>query len=321
MRIKFEDFLNRFKPDAKAERLFEKKHIERQRAKYLNIDVLERIKWDKGYREKLCLIEEFLNNNKTSGYILDIGSNTSGEAEVLFSRGHNMVATDINEIALSYSKIRSKKFRNSEMDYFAVDVHDLPFSDCTFDNIVAFEVLHHFDQVKTAMSELIRVLKPGGRLFTIEPYAYNPYRRIAELRFYILGSIERSFSKRGLSNIFIEAGFKIVNSKQTVLPPSVWKKKNVSKLRALLKEYYYKTSVKFPHIFGNLLYIVEKPKSVKNEINVDSIYDRLVCPITKTPLEKREDEYISTNDEGPRYKYKQYSEIPVLIKEDAEKCS
>ena len=121
-----------------------------------------------------------------------------------------MVPNDINEIALSFSKIRSKKYRNEEMDYFAMDAHKIPFKNNVFDKIIAIEVLHHMENLDIALSEMFKVTKEGGYLFTLEPYAYNPYRRLSEIRDYFKGTIEKSFSQRQLKKIFIESGFEIV---------------------------------------------------------------------------------------------------------------
>ena len=47
--------------------------------------------------------------------------------------------------------------------------YGLPFADGTFDAVVAAEVLEHLPDDRLAMSELVRVLKPGGRLAVTVP--------------------------------------------------------------------------------------------------------------------------------------------------------
>ncbi len=44
----------------------------------------------------------------------------------------------------------------------------LPFADGSFDRVIAAEVLEHLPADTTAMAELARVLKPGGRLVILE---------------------------------------------------------------------------------------------------------------------------------------------------------
>jgi len=49
------------------------------------------------------------------------------------------------------------------------DVTDLPFADAVFDIVVCSEVLEHIPDSRLAISELIRVLKPGGDLVVTVP--------------------------------------------------------------------------------------------------------------------------------------------------------
>jgi ubiquinone/menaquinone biosynthesis C-methylase UbiE/uncharacterized protein YbaR (Trm112 family) len=226
-----------------------------------------------------------------------------------------MVPADFNEIALSYSRIRSKKFRNQELPYFAADAHCLPFAEDTFDKIVAFEVLHHMEDVVGVLSELRRVLKPGGSLFTCEPSAGNPYRRLAELRDCFRGTHESSFGERELVRLFSEAGFRVSEVQRHVLPPSQWKKDNATVLRAGLKELYFSVSRRLPRIFGSIVLEARKPGVIR--ASSFSLESRLRCPITKSPLRAAENAFLSTNESGQRYCYPYYEGIPVLIREDA----
>lgn len=298
------------------ERNFQKKHIAKHKSKYLSTDSLNRYNDDEGYKEKINLIKTLLDSFEGTGYILDVGANTAGESEILFHLGYNMVSTDINELALSYSKIRSKKFRNEEPAYYAADAHSLPFADDTFDKIIAFEALHHMERIETVLAELHRVLKPGGHLFAFEPYAYNPHRRLSEVRDYFRGTIEKSFSKRKVTRLFRTASFRIISVQKIVLPPSEWKKKFVSSNRVILKNLYHATARLMPWLFGSLVMVSKKSGTFRSEINF-SLENRLVCPLTKSPLKLMNGTYTSTNKSGKRYCYPSYEGIPVLIKEDA----
>jgi SAM-dependent methyltransferase len=49
------------------------------------------------------------------------------------------------------------------------DAHDLPFAPASFANIVMLDVFHHLSYPTRFLQEVIRVLRPGGRLIMIEP--------------------------------------------------------------------------------------------------------------------------------------------------------
>ena len=48
-------------------------------------------------------------------------------------------------------------------------VERLPFPDASFDRVFAVDALHHFDDHRAAVGELLRVLRSGGRLVIEEP--------------------------------------------------------------------------------------------------------------------------------------------------------
>jgi ubiquinone/menaquinone biosynthesis C-methylase UbiE len=60
----------------------------------------------------------------------------------------------------------------------AADAIDLPFRDATFDVVTANFVLHHFADHRTALFDMLRVLKPGGRM-ALSVWGPNPdeYRK------------------------------------------------------------------------------------------------------------------------------------------------
>ncbi len=53
---------------------------------------------------------------------------------------------------------------------FQADCLALPFRDATFDNVVGVDIIHHLFNPDTAMKEIARVLRPGGRAIFFEPY-------------------------------------------------------------------------------------------------------------------------------------------------------
>jgi len=52
-----------------------------------------------------------------------------------------------------------------------LDAHAIPLANGSFDNVVGVDILHHFARPGLALSECARILKPGGMLLLVEPWA------------------------------------------------------------------------------------------------------------------------------------------------------
>lgn len=59
----------------------------------------------------------------------------------------------------------------------AGDAQELPVKDQSLSNVVAFDVLHHLPRPARFLREAERVLKPGGRVVIMDPYA-SPFSRL-----------------------------------------------------------------------------------------------------------------------------------------------
>ena len=70
---------------------------------------------------------------------------------------------------VSVDKFDSRNF----IDY-QYDIHDLKFEDSSFDAVVCWSILEHIPYPQKAISELRRVLKPGGAIWVQSPFIY-PY--------------------------------------------------------------------------------------------------------------------------------------------------
>ncbi len=69
------------------------------------------------------------------------------------------------------------KFDTREFIDFQYDIHDLPFETDSFDAVVCISILEHVPYPVKAISELNRVLKPGGKIWIQVPWLY-PYHAV-----------------------------------------------------------------------------------------------------------------------------------------------
>jgi SAM-dependent methyltransferase len=109
-------------------------------------------------------------------HILDMGCGAGRHAFELYRRGAHVVAFDRDEeelagVATMFGAMRleGEVPEGGSAETVAGDALSLPFPDDSFDKIVAAEVLEHIPNDMAAMSELLRVLKPGGRLAVTVP--------------------------------------------------------------------------------------------------------------------------------------------------------
>ena len=98
----------------------------------------------------------------TGGIVLDVGSGTGVAAEAaaaLVGEGGSVVGIDPSVGML----VVGHRARPSLL-VAAASAIDLPFRDQTFDAVLGNFVLSHFRKVETALFDVKRVVKPGGRL-------------------------------------------------------------------------------------------------------------------------------------------------------------
>lgn len=57
----------------------------------------------------------------------------------------------------------------------------LPFADGVFDAVVCMHVLHHLDRPRVGVEEMLRVVRPGGRLLVAEPHLSAALRLVLAL--------------------------------------------------------------------------------------------------------------------------------------------
>jgi SAM-dependent methyltransferase len=292
------------------EREFERHHIALQRDRYIATDVLQRVRTDRGYAEKVSLIEDALKG--VGGLVLDVGSNTCGEAEVLSARGYQIIGMDINEIALGISRERVRRFGRSGPEYVAGDAQYIPVQDGAISTVVCYDALHHLPEPRRALEEIHRVLIPGGRLFFYEPYSFNPYRRLSEIRDWMRGTIEKSFGRRQLRALLGACGFELTCLASKVLPPSEWKRPTISQWWWSMRVLYYRVGRLAPQVFGNLTGVATK-SGERYIPEVRSVYDILRCPTSGARVVRVRDGFLSTDPET-RLLYPTHEGIPVLVR-------
>jgi ubiquinone/menaquinone biosynthesis C-methylase UbiE len=126
---------------------------------------------------------------------LEIGAGTGFFSLNLRQAG---VLGDVYVTDISTGMVEAAK-RNAERLGFAIDgrtadVERLPYEDGTFDIVVGHAVIHHVPDVELAFREMLRVLKPGGRVVICgEPTRYGDFiaRRLSRATWWATSRLTR----------------------------------------------------------------------------------------------------------------------------------
>ncbi len=91
--------------------------------------------------------------------VLDLGCGKGRFAAHLKAQGAEVIGLDLSAAMLG---------RATGLDRVQASARRLPFSNATFDAVVAIEVLEHVGAIGPVLSEARRVLTPGGRLAIVD---------------------------------------------------------------------------------------------------------------------------------------------------------
>jgi len=97
------------------------------------------------------------------GYLLDVGGGTGRVANALREKAARIVIADV-----SMGMLRFAASRPGLQTVAAYSEH-LPFPDACFERIIMVDALHHVVDQECTSRELLRLLKPGGRIIIEEP--------------------------------------------------------------------------------------------------------------------------------------------------------
>ncbi len=131
-------------------------------------------RWSKGRGERIRLFVDRIQTQVRRDYkqavarqsalpLLEIGTGVHGIPD-------GATGIDISEVAVRRGKSLSKPGAR----FALMDAESLGFRDHSFGVIYGSGVLHHV-KLEMALSELKRVLKPGGSAIFLEPLGHNPF--------------------------------------------------------------------------------------------------------------------------------------------------
>lgn len=133
---------------------------------------------------RLILADYFGSERIASLDILDVGASLGVIDNHLAQYFHSVTGIDIDERAIAHA---TTTYREQENLAFSIgDAMDIPYEGSQFDIVVCSQVYEHVPNAEHMMSEIFRVLKPGGicyfaagnRLSIHEPHYHLPFLSI-----------------------------------------------------------------------------------------------------------------------------------------------
>ena len=105
--------------------------------------------------------------------VLDIGCGTGYGAAMVASRVGEVVGIDSSGEAVARARATH---RSDNLEFMTMPATDLSFPDGSFDAACSIQVIEHIEDVERHLSEVVRVLRPGGRFVVATPnrLTYSP---------------------------------------------------------------------------------------------------------------------------------------------------
>ncbi len=153
----------------------------------------------------VAVIKDFLRSELSSLSLLEIGCSTGIIDNYLSEHFGQVVGIDIDEQAIAFA---NNTFKKDNLACYVDDAMNLKFQDNLFDVVICAQIYEHMPDAAQLMSELYRVLKPGGIAYfaagnrlDIKEHHYNlPFlsvipRNLAHLYLRIAGKGEFYYEK------------------------------------------------------------------------------------------------------------------------------
>ena len=104
------------------------------------------------------------------GNVLDVACGTGDMMLELLKRGCTVTGVDLSEemLEIARTKTASANFQLSTFNFQLGDAEALPFAEGEFDAVTCAFGVRNFVHLEQGLNEMLRVLKPGGRMVILE---------------------------------------------------------------------------------------------------------------------------------------------------------
>ncbi len=122
-------------------------------------DLFENVYNRKVYKGTGIKVAEFIDKNDS---VLECACGTGAITEEIAKKCRQVLATDFAEGMLKRASKKCRKYGN--VSFRQEDITDIKSADSSFDKVVAGNVIHLLPEPEKALNELLRVVRPGGKV-------------------------------------------------------------------------------------------------------------------------------------------------------------
>ncbi len=170
-------------------------------------DLFENVYNRKVYKGTGIKVAEFIS---MSDSVLECACGTGAITEEIAKKAQKVLATDFAEGMLKRASKKCRKYSN--VSFRREDITDIKCEDESFDKVVAGNVIHLLPEPEKALNELLRVVRPGGKV--IIPTYINMARDSSGFAVKFIEKLgadfKRQFDIDSYKKFFEDKGFKDV---------------------------------------------------------------------------------------------------------------
>lgn len=158
------------------------------------------------------IFKKYISQQKQD--ILEVGTGSGRYGLKLameFPQDH-ITMTDVAPEAITYARAAGAILGLSNVDARQENSISLSFSNASFDTVISDAAIQYVPQYEKALSEMVRVLKPGGRIIVSAvnwwniPHTFHKWRLGSNYQF----GWEKSFTHRELASLLEKNGIRII---------------------------------------------------------------------------------------------------------------
>lgn len=168
-------------------------------------DIFENVYNRKVYKGTGIKVAEFIDE---SDNVLECACGTGAITQEIAKKAQKVLATDFAEGMLKRASRKCRKYGN--VSFRQEDITDIKSADNSFNKVVAGNVIHLLPEPGKALNELLRVVKPGGKV--IIPTYINMLKKSSGIAVSVIkkmgADFKRQFDIDSYKKFFEEKGFK-----------------------------------------------------------------------------------------------------------------